>query len=949
MSKITETSLTLSRNSLPGYEIQRMFGEGDHGAMYLAVNATSGKPVVIKLLTRRLTAEPRRAEQLIGHLGVLRRISGHPHIVPIVDAGQIGDQYYVISDYVPGHSLEESLAGARLNRDSLGLMISQASEALEVLHELNLIHGDIKPSNILADQNGVFKITDFAAAGTSLSDGRHSSHAGTPMYLAPEQLHAGGNIGPATDVYALAAIVYEAVTGQLPLGRFKAPAELNPTVGAELDAAIRKGLARNIEERTQTIAEFAGEIDRGLDGSGSLTLRPSKVSAERYQRRSHATPVVESVGAATTPRARALTSEVRAPKKRAKPLPVAIIAGAIAVVAIVGAVGIFLFGGGESDTGTSAAGTWRTDMIAVATEARSSGRPILVLADLKAQSDESAAAMTGLTQSPEVSAVLGGTLLLRMQGPEFEQVLFNEFGFVAYPAFVVAKARPTPGSDGREMEMQGSAFPIPVSDWGRLADALKSAGAQVRSPATPPPVRVAAATPATRESTPTIARGNSCLVAEPTKLISLSSNAGCNVCSGYLLPGGLQPQTATRYTIHSSLPKLFSSYGVLYSTQTRLPKFETIQGVPVPDAMRDQRSNGFSTIDNDFEVSLSHITRPGDGTQPRRIVVYVRNDGIAPVMLSASQIFVTDGKIESVHEMESTLARRVISGDWDSVLPPVTVAPNSGDVVGYSKQFSTFPDGPDRSANVHCMGRVRVKLSQVAGETATPSLSVYVIAIMGEDRISMNKARAELLLQQGARSAEEQVDLLAVPQQCALARATGVVKSSVWRSELVTLDGANLPPGGVSFPMALSTVSAAGCEVARQTFPAILHPAYARAEMVFNPMAEYLVTLRLVNNDSSKESAFDIRFGASAGDVGLAWQLVTGNSPPSEGAAMAAPVRTGWAGPNQLLPGLPNSRSFLTDDGGPITLGPCDSRYVTIRFIVQENSAAPFDLMVVRP
>lgn len=107
----------------------------------------------------------------------------------------------------------------------------------------------------------------------------------------------------------------------------------------------------------------------------------------------------------------------------------------------------------------------------------------------------------------------------------------------------------------------------------------------------------------------------------PSDLVQTSGFGPCSRCGGWLLPGSVGPSTDSVYTIHSDLPERFLTEGVLYATTPVLPPFDLNNGQPLSEAMRTQVNQGFTTIDDDFEVFVFHISAPGDGSSPRRVTV----------------------------------------------------------------------------------------------------------------------------------------------------------------------------------------------------------------------------------------------------------------------------------------------------------------------------------------
>lgn len=430
-------------------------------------------------------------------------------------------------------------------------------------------------------------------------------------------------------------------------------------------------------------------------------------------------------------------------------------------------------------------------------------------------------------------------------------------------------------------------------------------------------------------------------VPQQTAFVDMTPNSPqCTQCKFTLLPGAAEPSPVTRYSIHSDLPEVLLTNGVAYSTTPKLVPFKLHDGTPVKDEMLVQHNRGFETIDGDFEVFIFHIARPGDGSQPRRMVVYAKNTGEAPVNVEGRQIMITDGIIGTVHEMESNLGRRVLAEEWDRPVGEVTIAPGEGKVVAYSKIFSTLKNDADNSANINCFGQVRADVES-AKEGVKPSLDVYIISIPGTDA-AKNDELAASLLTTGAQSGETYIDLNTEPTGCQLRRTCGVFESFVWRNKPVVLDASKLAADGRRFQMAVPEIQSTDCPDAKQTVPLVLHQRTNRPDTVGNYMIEYRVQFHLVNSDPVSPKTFDFVFGKEDADIGLAWQVAMGDDAiPSDETVDRQPVRTGWAGPKQKEM---MQRSFLTEDGGTITLAPCEERYVAARFMILGNSSLPFQI-----
>lgn len=425
----------------------------------------------------------------------------------------------------------------------------------------------------------------------------------------------------------------------------------------------------------------------------------------------------------------------------------------------------------------------------------------------------------------------------------------------------------------------------------------------------------------------------------PSDIAQTSGFGPCSACGGWLLPGNIEPNSDTAFTIHSDLPERFLTEGVLYATTPVLPPFDLNNGEPLSEEMRTQVNRGFNGITDDFEVFIFHISAPGDGSAPRRMTVYAKNNGDSPVTISPRQVLITDGVVGNVHEMESNLGRRVLEEEWDTPVPTTTIEPGEGAVLAYSKVFPSFAGGNDASANVNCFGIVR---AEVTGEN--PNLDVYTVGIVGEpNNFSNITPFTESLLEQGARSGETSMNLETEPTGCQLRRVVGVFPSFTWRSETMTLDAMQLQSdfgqiGRALFSMALPNIQTGPCPEASQTQEMLLHPPYVRDETIGNYMTEYILHFRLINRDEDPKK-IDLRFGKGDADIGLAWQMVTSNNPVTDEQLRAAPAVTKWAGPNQDSV----FTSFFGEKEG-LALRPCEGKYVGIRFMILGNASLPFTL-----
>jgi serine/threonine-protein kinase len=266
---------------IPGYEIEAVLGHGGMGVVYKAGQLRLGRLVALKMLLAGAYAQPhelarfrREAEAVAG----LR----HPNIVQIYDVGEVAGRPYFTMELVEGGSLAHKVRGVpQLARDAAALVATLA-DAMHAAHQGGIVHRDLKPGNILLTPDGTPKITDFGLARrlrdpSGLTVSGHP--LGTPSYMAPEQAEGRkSDIGPATDVYALGAILYELLTGRPPFhGETPAetvhqvlsyepvsPARLNPRVPRDLETICLKCLRKEPGRRYASARELADDLGRFL-------------------------------------------------------------------------------------------------------------------------------------------------------------------------------------------------------------------------------------------------------------------------------------------------------------------------------------------------------------------------------------------------------------------------------------------------------------------------------------------------------------------------------------------------------------------------------------------------------------------------------------------------------------------------------------------------------------
>jgi WD40 repeat protein/tetratricopeptide (TPR) repeat protein/predicted Ser/Thr protein kinase len=299
---------------VPGYEVLRELGRGGMGVVYLARHLRLDRLVALKMILAGFTAGPeerarfRKEAEAVAHLQ-------HPNIVQVYEVGEAGGRPYLALEHVDGDSLARKLAGTPLPaRQAAGLMETLA-RAIHVAHQQAIVHRDLNPANVLLTSAGVPKVTDFGLAkrldGGAALQTQSGVIVGTPPYMAPEQAAGKSKeTGPATDVYALGAILYETLTGRPP---FRAetpletllqvqfqepvpPSRLQPKVPRDLGTVCLKCLEKEPRRRYASAGDLADDLQRFLEDK-PVRARPVG-QAGRLWRWCRRKPTVASLTAA---------------------------------------------------------------------------------------------------------------------------------------------------------------------------------------------------------------------------------------------------------------------------------------------------------------------------------------------------------------------------------------------------------------------------------------------------------------------------------------------------------------------------------------------------------------------------------------------------------------------------------------------------------------------------
>ncbi|GAB5407296.1 MAG: hypothetical protein Aurels2KO_55270 [Aureliella sp.] len=274
---------------LPQLEVTRLIGRGGMGAIYHARQTALDRDVAVKLIARELSTDTAFLDRFDREAKTLAKLS-HPNIVTVFDYGHTDDgQAYLIMEFVDGTNLRDLITRNTVSRDDALELISNTCRALQFAHSKGVVHRDIKPENILVSSEGVVKIADFGIA--KIVDGSIKTPTltatrqvlGSLHYLAPEHMESPDQVDHRVDLYALGVVLYELVTGRLPLGRFELASSIAPQVDESFDEIINKAMSRKPSERYQSAAELAEAVDavRAAIATGNITPEISSRSGRQ--------------------------------------------------------------------------------------------------------------------------------------------------------------------------------------------------------------------------------------------------------------------------------------------------------------------------------------------------------------------------------------------------------------------------------------------------------------------------------------------------------------------------------------------------------------------------------------------------------------------------------------------------------------------------------------------
>ena len=303
---------------LGDFKLIRKLGQGGMGEVFLGEDIKLGRKVAIKVLSREMAKKPGFVERFVREARAMAKID-HVNAVKVYAADEDKGLNYVAIEFIDGQSMQDWMddKGKLTIGDAIHVIMCCA-DALAHAHELNLIHRDIKPDNILVTKKGVVKVADFGLA-KALDEGEMSmtqsgTGLGTPLYMPPEQARDAKIVDHRTDIYALGVTFYYFLTGKLPFdgdsviklimakekGQYPNARKVNPEVSEKLDLIIDKMIQKDLKHRYASCGDLMADLDKlGLE-SQSLSFCESGDAGGVRSNRARSRAGMSGVGAATS-------------------------------------------------------------------------------------------------------------------------------------------------------------------------------------------------------------------------------------------------------------------------------------------------------------------------------------------------------------------------------------------------------------------------------------------------------------------------------------------------------------------------------------------------------------------------------------------------------------------------------------------------------------------------
>lgn len=256
------------------YTLFEELGRGASGCVYKSTHPDLNVTVAIKILSDDLVRDKRAVKRFVREGEIMTGLN-HENIVRVYDYGEVDKRYYLVMDYVAGHSLDWHLQAGRLKTDRALRILECICNAGDHAHSKGVVHRDLKPENILLTEEDKPLLTDFGLAkGEELGLTQSGTAVGTPYFMSPEQIQGQRDVDSRADVYSMGVIAYRLLTGKLPFraksayelynkvlnSEPKAPTRLNKRLNGDFDVVVMKAIKKDRKDRYQSLADFGEDL-----------------------------------------------------------------------------------------------------------------------------------------------------------------------------------------------------------------------------------------------------------------------------------------------------------------------------------------------------------------------------------------------------------------------------------------------------------------------------------------------------------------------------------------------------------------------------------------------------------------------------------------------------------------------------------------------------------------
>jgi serine/threonine protein kinase len=262
---------------LDGFTVHERIGQGGLGEVFRCMRVSDGVPVAVKILTPQMAAVPDYVRRFGREAAAMAQLE-HPGIVRLLGRGKAGQHIYIAMELIDGESLRMWAHKNRPPARQLATLLAQVAHALAYAHARAVVHRDLKPDNVLVTKDLRTKVLDFGLAGLHSEGAQCLTQSnvamGTANYMAPEQRKDAKRADHKADIYSFGVMIYELLTGELPVGKFALPSKVVAGLDPRWDALIERCLEPNPVARPHSALELANALEALAGIARALQVAP---------------------------------------------------------------------------------------------------------------------------------------------------------------------------------------------------------------------------------------------------------------------------------------------------------------------------------------------------------------------------------------------------------------------------------------------------------------------------------------------------------------------------------------------------------------------------------------------------------------------------------------------------------------------------------------------------